>query len=211
MIDAVERAIRIAGVAGLITAWAVASWALIKAGNRPTGRGVGLARSAGAKLTYLVAAVPYFTIWVVLWRSLPGSPSPAWQLALAVVGALLGTAGLGLYVWGRLTLGRMYNVSSALGTELYADHRLVTSGPFRSVRHPMYVGIGLAALGGLAVYRTWTMVFAVVSVLGLAVKARHEDRLLAAEFGPAWQTYAHQVPAWWPRLRVRHHQPVPTR
>ena len=66
MIDTIERVVRIAGVWGLITAWMVAGWALVQAGKRPTGRGVGLARSAGAKVTYLLAAVPYFTVWVVL-------------------------------------------------------------------------------------------------------------------------------------------------
>ncbi|NNC93888.1 MAG: isoprenylcysteine carboxylmethyltransferase family protein [Acidimicrobiia bacterium] len=159
-------------------------------------------------VSYLLAAVPYFALWVVLWTPLPGTPPEWMRLGALVVGALLGSAGLGLYLWGRFTLGEMYNVSSSLGTELFADHRLITNGPFRYVRHPMYAGIGLAALGGLAVYRTWSMVFAVASVLGLSIKARHEEQLLAAEFGSTWSEYSALVPAFWPRLSTNRRPPV---
>jgi protein-S-isoprenylcysteine O-methyltransferase Ste14 len=37
--------------------------------------------------------------------------------------------------------------------------------------------------------------------LMLAFRARREEQALSAQFGPAWQEYAHQVPAWLPRLR----------
>jgi protein-S-isoprenylcysteine O-methyltransferase Ste14 len=199
MLDAAERVVRIAGVGGLLTAWAAAGWAVTRSRQRATGAGLGLAPKLGAPAAYALAAIPYFGLWVLLWRPLPGSP-PEWGRLLALaVGAVLGAAGLGLYLWGRFTLGSMYNVSSALGTELYADQRLVISGPFRYVRHPMYVGICGAALGGLAVYRTWAMVFAVAALPAFAVKARHEERLLAAAFGTAWEEYTQRVPAWWPR------------
>ena len=208
MIDTLESALRIAGGAGLLTAWVIAGTAASRGRHRRPGRGFGLAPRLGALVSYLLVAIPYFTVWVLLWIPLPGTP-PAWlRLAALVIGAVLGSCGLALYLWGRITLGDMYNVSSSLGTELYAGHQLITAGPFRYVRHPMYVGIGLAALGGLAVYRTWTMAFAVVSVAGLRIKARHEERLLAAEFGSVWSEYAGRVPAWWPRLVAPRRVPV---
>jgi protein-S-isoprenylcysteine O-methyltransferase Ste14 len=209
MIDMLESALRIAGGVGLLAAWVIAGTAAARGRHRPPGRGFGLAPRLGALVSYLLVAVPYFTVWVVLWSPLPGTP-PGWlRLGAAAVGALLGSCGLALYLWGRFTLGDMYNVSSSLGTELFAGHQLVTAGPFRYVRHPMYVGIGLAAIGGLAIYRTWTMVFAVASVAGLSIKARREEQLLAAEFGPAWADYAGRVTAWWPRIPTLRRVPVP--
>ncbi len=208
MIEILERALRIAGVAGLMSAWMVAGRAAARGRRRAAGRGLGLAPRFGALTSYLLIAVPYFTVWVVLWRPLPGTPTGWLRLGALVVGAALGSAGWVLYLWGHRTLGEMYNVSSSLGTELYANHQLVTAGPFRYVRHPMYAGIGLAAVGGLAVYRTWAMVFAVCSVLGLTIKARHEEQLLAAEFGPAWSEYSRLVPAWWPRPQMLRPRPV---
>lgn len=200
MIEALERAVRIGGVAGLASAWISSGAAAARGRLRPVGRGSGLAPRLGALVAYLLAAIPYFAVWIILWHPLPGTP-PGWlRLGALLIGLVLGSAGLTLYLWGRFTLGDMYNVSSSLGTELYADHRLITAGPFHLVRHPMYVGIGLAALGGLAVYRTWTMAFAVASVAGLTFKARHEEQLLAADFGSAWSEYTQRVPAWLPRV-----------
>lgn len=199
MIEALEWVVRAAGIGGLVTAWLVAGTAAIRSRLRPVGRGLGLAPRFGALASYLVVAVPYFTIWALLWIPLPGT-LPVWlRVIILAVGALFGSVGLVLYLWGKVTLGDMYNVSSSLGSELYEDHQLVTSGPFRLVRHPMYLGIASAAVGGLLVYRTWTLVFALLSVLGLFVKAKHEEQLLAAEFGEIWSDYARRVPAWVPR------------
>jgi protein-S-isoprenylcysteine O-methyltransferase Ste14 len=200
MIDGLEQTMRLLGAAGLMAAWMISGSHAARSRQLPAGRGLGMAPKLGALTTYLMAAVPYFVAWIVLWRRLPGTPPDWFRLVAVLLGGLLGAAGLAIYLWGRLTLGSMYNVSSVLGCELYADHRLVTSGPFRFVRHPMYFGIALAALGALAIYRTWAMVFAVAVLPAFTIKARHEEQLLAAEFGSDWQQYAQRVPAWWPRL-----------
>jgi protein-S-isoprenylcysteine O-methyltransferase Ste14 len=118
-----------------------------------------------------------------------------------VLGVVLYFPGLAFVLWGRLTLGRLYNVSTSLGAPLYTDHRLITHGPFAIVRHPMYLGIGAAAVGGLMIYRTWTLVFLAVNFLGLAVRARREEQALVAEFGEEWRAYCRRVPAWIPRLK----------
>jgi protein-S-isoprenylcysteine O-methyltransferase Ste14 len=199
MIDGAEQAVRLVGAAGLLAAWLVSGSHAVRTRARPAGRRLGLASRFGALATYLMAAIPYFVVWIVLWRPLPGTPPDWLRVGALLVGGALGFSGLTAYLWGRLTLGAMYNVSSVLGSELYADHRLVAAGPFRYVRHPMYCGIAMAALGALMVYRTWAMVFAVAALPAFAVKARHEERLLAAEFGAQWEEYTERVPAWWPR------------
>lgn len=199
MIDVLERAARLAGMGGLIATLVGSGVAAARVRSRAPGRGTGLAPRLGGLTAYLLGAIPYFIVWVVLWVELPGTP-PVWlRLVLAVVGSTLGWAGLSLYVWGRRTLGDMYNVSSALGVELFHGHRLITGGPYRYVRHPMYAAIALAALGGLMVYRTWAMVFALLWTAAFSLKAHHEETLLAAEFGPEWDDYAERVPAWLPR------------
>jgi len=203
VIEAFERTLRVIGVAGLVLAWLVSGSHAVSGRRRPTGRGFGVASRFGALATYLMAAIPYFAVWIVLWRPLPGTPSDPLRILALIAGGALGMVGLVLYLWGRLTLGAMYNVSSVLGSELYADHRLITAGPFRYVRHPMYCGIGLAAIGALMIYRTWAMVFAVAALPAFAIKARHEERLLAAEFGTRWKEYTEEVPAWWPLRRGR--------
>jgi protein-S-isoprenylcysteine O-methyltransferase Ste14 len=93
----------------------------------------------------------------------------------------------------------MFGVSSSLTAELYEGHRLVDDGPYAFVRHPMYLGVMLAAFGALLIFRTWTMVFYTLTSLGLIVRARREEDLLAAEFGEQWTSYKDRVPGWIPR------------
>jgi protein-S-isoprenylcysteine O-methyltransferase Ste14 len=145
--------------------------------------------------------VGFFGACVVLWQPLPFEPHASLRAVLDAGGAVLMASGLGLVIWGRMTLGPLYDVSSSTGARLYADHRLVVHGPFAHVRHPMYLGIETASIGGLALYRTWTTVFLAVAFLGLMVRARREDELLRLEFGDEWETYRQRVSGWLPRIR----------
>jgi protein-S-isoprenylcysteine O-methyltransferase Ste14 len=67
----------------------------------------------------------------------------------------------------------------------------------------MYVGVIMASFGGLLIYRTWALVFAATTFLGLTVRAHREEQALAAEFGEQWDTYCQRVSAWIPRLPRR--------
>lgn len=202
-IDIWENVIRSAGFSILVGAWLWSGVGAFLGARRQKGQSIGLAGNARAHTIYAITAIPYFAICVLLWRPLPLSPGDPTRVVLLIVGSGVGLAGAGLYLLGRRELGAMYNVSSSLGSELFAGHCLVTTGPFSLCRHPMYLGLFLAAGGGLLVYRTWTMVFACVALVGAVFKARREEQLLAAEFGPVWDRYAAAVPAWIPRLTRR--------
>jgi protein-S-isoprenylcysteine O-methyltransferase Ste14 len=139
--------------------------------------------------------VPYVALFARLWRPLPVRLSPTQRLMASAGGAVLSLLGMGLILWGRVTLGRMYNLSSALGNQLYADQELVTSGPFAWVRHPMYLGALIASVGGVLLYRTWAAVLVLAHEMVFWVRAGKEEQALAAEFGDAWRTYARRVPA----------------
>ena len=169
-------------------------------GRRASGRRVG--RSfADLPRPYLVALVlPYLALLVRLWRPLPIRLSGREKMVYSTSGAALSLLGMWLVLWGRVALGRMYNVSSVLGNRLYADHELVTSGPFAYVRHPMYVGALVAGLGGVLLYRTWAAVLVLTHEAVFWVRAGKEEQVLAAEFGDAWWNYAQRVPAGVPVL-----------
>ena len=203
MLDGFEMAVRIAGFVVLAACWVSAAAGAMQGAAAPSGRTGRLARRLRAHTVYLIGAVPYFAICGLLWRPLPVSPSVGWRVAALAAGAGLGAAGGGLYLWGRLSLGDMYNVASSLGVELYRDQRVVTTGPYRRLRHPMYAGLFLGALGGLLVYRTWTLVFMLAILPGAVVKARLEERLLAEQLGAEWAAYAARVPGWFPRPAPR--------
>jgi protein-S-isoprenylcysteine O-methyltransferase Ste14 len=120
---------------------------------------------------------------------------------MLALGSLLFFPGLAFTLWGRLALGKNYFVSTGFGAQLFADHQLVTRGPYAIVRHPMYTGIFLAALGSLLIYCTWTTLLFACFSPALAVRARREETALAAEFGEQWADYCRRVPPFFPRWR----------
>jgi protein-S-isoprenylcysteine O-methyltransferase Ste14 len=151
----------------------------------------------------LTLTIVYVAIGIVLWRPLPILlPSPLLIIVL-IVGSLLYFPGIALYLWGYRTLGRMFGISSGFGATLYQDHRLIRIGPYRYVRHPMYLAVILAAFGALSIFRTWAMVLFSISSLVVIVRANREEGLLAEEFGEEWEVYRREVNGWIPNPRKR--------
>lgn len=169
--------------------------------RQPAGRMTGSAPIVLRRPFLAVLALLWTATCVILWRPIPFSPPGALRVICLVLGGGLYLSGLALYLWGARTMGSLYKPSSAFGVRLDVGHMLITHGPFAFVRHPLYLGLQAAAIGGLLVYRNWTFVFVAANFLGLFVRARREERALAAEFGREWGTYTRQVPAWIPRLR----------
>ncbi len=94
----------------------------------------------------------------------------------------------------------MFGISSGFGATLYQDHKLIRIGPYRYVRHPMYLAVILAAFGALLIFRTWAMVLFSVLSLGVILRARREERLLGEEFGEEWEAYCQEVNGWIPTI-----------
>ncbi len=149
---------------------------------------------------YLVSSVLFFGVSYLGWIPLPFTVSPQARDLMLVLGALLYFPGMSFVLWGRLVLGKNYFVSTGFGAQLFTDHLLVTNGPFAIVRHPMYAGLILAALGSLLIYATWTTLLFVCFAALTTIRARREETTLAVAFGEQWQEYCQSVPMWIPRL-----------
>jgi len=104
---------------------------------------------------------------------------------LHVVGVILVAAGLGLAVWARIYLGRNWGMPMTEKEE----PELVTSGPYRFVRHPIYSGMLLAVLGtALATNLYWLIGLVVIGVY-FVYSARVEERRLTETFPRAYPSY----------------------
>jgi len=195
----VERTTR--GAGGMLALVALAA-ALVGVGRglrRPVGREAGQPGLMLAPAPLIAASAGFVAAGAVMWRRLPLEVGlRARALAAGAGGAGL-LSGLGLYLAGLAALGSSYNVSSTFGARLYRDQRLVVSGPYAVVRHPMYAGLTIAAVGGLFLYRTWTTLAFVAALPVLVVRARREDEVLAQQFGAQWRAYRDRVPGWIPR------------
>jgi len=150
---------------------------------------------------YLTSALLFFGVCYFGWIPMPWSVSPQTRAWMLTLGSLLYFPGMSFALWGRLALGKNYFVSTSFGAQLFEGHQLVTRGPFAVVRHPMYSGLILAALGALLLYFTWTTLYFACFALLLTVRARREEAALSAEFSEQWQEYCKRVPAFVPRLK----------
>jgi protein-S-isoprenylcysteine O-methyltransferase Ste14 len=137
---------------------------------------------------------------VVLWKPIPLQLSTVSRFSMLVIGACLYFPGVLLYLWGFFTLGRMFGISSSFGASLYPDHELIQDGPYKLLRHPMYLGVILAGVGALLLFRTWAMLLFAPMTLSVVLRARREEVVLNRKFDQAWKAYCQRVPAWWPRL-----------
>jgi len=101
------------------------------------------------------------------------------------IGLALFLLGLGLAVWARVYLGRNWGMPM---TEK-VDPELVTTGPYRKVRHPIYSGIILAMIGTtIAVSLYWLVALVVVGAYFI-YSATAEERYLAERFPDTYPAY----------------------
>jgi protein-S-isoprenylcysteine O-methyltransferase Ste14 len=200
-LDSIEEWIRSLGAIAGLAALAYAIVGMFKSLRQPSGREERGARFALRVPVLLVATILFVWVAALLWRPLPMQAQSWLRVILLSVGALLFFGGLALYLWGMRSLRQMFGPSSGFGVRLQATHRLVTTGPYAHVRHPMYLAVIATAIGSFLLYRTWAALALAVIMFGLAVRARREESVLAQEFGPQWKAYASQVPPWLPRFR----------
>jgi len=101
-------------------------------------------------------------------------------------GAIVTAAGIGYAIWARRYLGS--NWSRAVTVK--EDHELITGGPYRLVRHPIYTGILLGLLGSaLAVAAVRGYLAVLIIGVTLWAKLRMEEQWMRQHFGEAYAEY----------------------
>jgi protein-S-isoprenylcysteine O-methyltransferase Ste14 len=108
--------------------------------------------------------------------------------ALAVVVVL----GISFTWWARIHLGRFW--SNAITHK--EDHKVIDTGPYGVVRHPIYTGLIIAILAtGIAVGTLTSLLGAILISFSQWQKARMEEKFLTVELGPeAYGPYCARVP-----------------
>jgi len=146
-----------------------------------------------------VAAVGCWLWYRGDWLILPKPDS-----LVAVAGSVLALTGGLLTAWARHTLGRLFSVH--LGVQ--AEHRLIRSGPYAIVRHPMYLGITDYIFGSALVWNdAGLLALAAAFIVFFTVQLRFEEAILARHFGAEYAEYRRQTPALLPRLRPARRRP----
>jgi protein-S-isoprenylcysteine O-methyltransferase Ste14 len=148
----------------------------------------------------LVVGVPFMLAFVGYWFrpdlfAWARLPLPAWSQALGLV---LAAASLPAIAWVHSALGA--NFSTVLHTR--AEHTLVTHGPYRWVRHPMYTLLFIFETGLLLLTQNAFIGGTLLIALALIVITRlpREEAMLAERFGPAYTRYQQRTGRLLPRL-----------
>jgi protein-S-isoprenylcysteine O-methyltransferase Ste14 len=119
-------------------------------------------------------------------------------LASAIIGSILTWVGIGLAIWARYHLTEYWSARITIKQ----DHQLIRTGPYARLRHPIYSGIILAAIGSAVVIDQWRCVLGVCLVLiGYCIKARKEETMLTQQFGDAFREHQKQTGFLIPRFR----------
>jgi protein-S-isoprenylcysteine O-methyltransferase Ste14 len=145
-------------------------------------------------------------LWVLAWalmftdrsrmgwlsrRFLPLTPG------VFALGVVLTALGLGFAIWARRHLGAYWSGVVTIKVE----HRLIRSGPYALVRHPIYSGILLAILGTvIALGEVRGLLAFCLATAAFIRKARLEERWLSEQFGDEYRRYQREVKALIPFL-----------
>jgi protein-S-isoprenylcysteine O-methyltransferase Ste14 len=150
----------------------------------------------------LATIIPMVLAFELLFSDLPRIgllrlrflPADGW---IAWLGFVVTSLGVAIAIWARYCIGQYWSAR----VTLKEGHRLIRSGPHQFVRHPIYTGMLVGAIGRALTIGDWRGILAVVLVLAAHWrKARREESLLTAEFGEEYAAYRRSTGFLFPRL-----------
>lgn len=176
----------------------LASWVGASFWQGRTKKQVMTLESQRYRLPILVGGILY-TPWIAAvmgWK-------PLWVLGNTgiTIAAVLSVAGIAFAWWGRLHLGKFWS-NTITHKE---DHRVIDTGPYGIVRHPIYTGLIFGMLvTGIAIGAVTTILGAILISLGMWQKGGMEEVFLSKELGEdAYGAYCRRVPMIIPFLSPR--------
>ncbi len=106
--------------------------------------------------------------------------------ALRWAGVALYALGTALRLWPVVALGSRFSGLVAI----QPGHELLTTGPYRTIRHPSYLGLMIGSLGWALAFRSGSgLVIAALTLLPLLARIDAEERLLQSHFGAEYDAY----------------------
>ena len=116
---------------------------------------------------------------------------------LGFTGVALTWVGIGLALWARWHLGQYWSARITIKE----DHKLIRTGPYARLRHPIYSGLDLAAIGSAIAIDRWRCVVGVcLIILAHSIKAKREEAMLSAQFGADFQEHCRLTGFLLPRI-----------
>jgi protein-S-isoprenylcysteine O-methyltransferase Ste14 len=174
----------------------------IRAPHGQRSRGVKVVESRRGTLETALLSVAWLGFFVpLIWIASPVFSFAEYPLHIGplAAGVACFVAGLWLFHRSHTDLGTNWSIT----LEVREQHRLVTHGVYRSVRHPMYAALLLYSVGQALVLPNWLAgpSYLVAFAVLFAFRVRAEERMMLEQFGDEYAAYMAQtkrlVPGLW--------------
>jgi protein-S-isoprenylcysteine O-methyltransferase Ste14 len=162
----------------------------IRAPHGQRSRGVKVAKDRKGRLEVVLLTLAWMGFLVpLLWVAFPWFAFAEYPLRVAPFAAGVVCLAVGLWLFHRShqDLGTNWSVT----LQIREQHRLVTNGIYRRIRHPMYLALFLYSIGQLLVLPNWVAGPSYLVTFGILFvpRLRAEEKMMFEEFGDAYAAY----------------------
>lgn len=194
-----ENILRILAAVILFTGIGISSYFRRKA---DTDTGEKISRSVDGSVTMNLIRIGGLMLWL---SPLVYLVNPAW-MAWSKIGLPDWVRWLGVGIGIMCTIG-IYWLFSSIGSGITPtsatrkEHQLVTSGPYRWVRHPLYtVGSSMFIAFGMMADNWWIAVLGILAFIGMAIRTPKEEANLIEKFGDEYREYMKSTGRFLPKI-----------
>jgi len=141
-----------------------------------------------SKLANLLGLIGFISMLVYIinpnWLAFAGLSFPAW---LRWTGVGIALTGFALLQWAQVTLGKSWSDTP----RMMKEQTLITSGPYRSIRHPIYTAFILILGSTLFISSNWLigLCWAGMTILEIVSRIGFEESLMIEYFGDRYREY----------------------
>jgi protein-S-isoprenylcysteine O-methyltransferase Ste14 len=119
---------------------------------------------------------------------------PGW---LRWSGFAVGLLSVVFWIWTQIHLDTQWSAQ----LQLKRNHQLVTTGPYASIRHPLYLGMMGWAISVSLLTANWIFVaVCVLSIIGVVVRVPKEEQMMIEAFGDEYKAYMQRTGRYFPKL-----------
>jgi protein-S-isoprenylcysteine O-methyltransferase Ste14 len=162
----------------------------------------GAIRREGGRGVFFIRVIGFFVLLAFLvmyiigakWIGVFSFPLPAW---LRWTGFAFGLVTVIFWTWTQVTLDTQWSAQ----LQLTKDHKLITTGPYARIRHPLYAGVFGWCVALSLLTANWIFVAAcALSIMGLLWRIPKEEQMMIEAFGDEYKNYMQRTGRLFPKL-----------
>lgn len=145
---------------------------------------------------FIFILVAVLILQPVLIPQLSFRTTAGWGFFIQLLGIMLILGALALHAWSRAHLGKFY----AERVEVQPDHKVIDTGPYKLMRHPVITSFFGIAAGLFFVNPSFATFAALIYAIWDFTRAAKQEEELLAQTLPGYRDYARRIPRFLPRL-----------